>query len=63
MELAKRFDGIFSSAYVGHIKSKPEFYHHVLGKLKPAQAKEIIFWDDTPRNIEVARDVGIQAEF
>lgn len=62
MGFAQEFDGMFSSAYIGHMKSKPEFYHHILHKLTPMQAEEIIFWDDTPHNVATAREVGIQAE-
>jgi len=62
MGFAARFDGAFSSAYVGYMKPEAEFFHHILHKLMPVDAGEILFWDDTLENIIAAREVGLHAE-
>jgi len=62
MGFANAFDGIFSSAHVGYTKRDPRFFEHILQTLHPVKATEILFWDDTPAKVEVARSAGIQAE-
>jgi putative hydrolase of the HAD superfamily len=62
MGFAGRFDGIFSSAHIGYTKHEPAFFAAVLEALPGAQAQEILFWDDSPGNVAVARAAGIQAE-
>ena len=62
MELGKRFDGIFSSAHIGYMKSDPAFFENVLQQLSGIQAHEVLFWDDSPDNIAMAQQVGLQAE-
>ena len=60
MKLGERFDGIFSSAYVGYKKEQPEFFKHVIESLD-VKPEEIALWDDSKDHIESARDLGIQA--
>jgi putative hydrolase of the HAD superfamily len=62
MGFAARFDGVFSSAYMGYMKPQVEFFHHILHKLAHIKAGEILFWDDTLENIVVARTIGLHAE-
>ncbi|HLZ61951.1 MAG TPA: HAD-IA family hydrolase [Ktedonosporobacter sp.] len=62
MGFASQFDGMFSSCTIGHPKHEPAFFQHILRKLAPIQANEILFWDDTPRNVAIAREAGIHAE-
>lgn len=62
MGFADKFDGMFSSAYIGCGKEHSAFFAHILHKMAGIQANEILFWDDSPGNLEVARQVGIQAE-
>ncbi|HET8910463.1 MAG TPA: HAD-IA family hydrolase [Ktedonobacteraceae bacterium] len=62
MEFSTRFDGIFSSAYVGYAKPDREFFEAVLSGLKGIAPEEILFWDDNAGHIAAAREVGLQAE-
>ena len=62
MGFAQKFEGIFSSAHVGQVKSQPAFFEHVLRKLNGIAAHEILFWDDSAPNIVTARQSGLQAE-
>jgi putative hydrolase of the HAD superfamily len=61
MGFDKLFDGIFSSAHIGHIKPQKEFYQSIIKKLS-LPAEQILFWDDTPSHINGAKKSGIQAE-
>ncbi len=60
MGLGKRFDGVFFSCNLGYTKSDPEFYQKVIEELK-LQPGEIMYWDDDPKNVEVAKSSGINA--
>lgn len=62
MGFAGAFDGIFSSAHVGYMKNEIAFFAYVLSQLPGIKADEILFWDDSPANVEVARKVGLHAE-
>ena len=62
MGFAGKFEGMFSSAHIGYMKGESAFFTAVLEALPGVQAKEILFWDDTPANVAAARAVGIQAE-
>lgn len=62
MGLASLFDGMFSSVDLGTMKSDPAFFTTILRELDGYQAEEVLFWDDTPRNVTIAQSVGIQAE-
>ena len=62
MGLADLFDGMFSSAGLGCMKSDPAFFATILRELDGYQAGEMLFWDDTPGNVVTAQCVGIQAE-
>lgn len=62
MGFAELFDGMFSSAHIGYMKSEPRFFTSVLDALTGCQAEDVLFWDDTPANVVTAQRVGIQAE-
>jgi len=62
MEFEKFFDGIFSSAYLGHKKPNREFFERVLDKMKGIQVNEVLFWDDQQKNIDGAKAFGFNAE-
>lgn len=62
MGFVNKFDGMFSSAYIGCGKEDSAFFAHILRKLEIIQAQEILFWDDSLANIEIARQAGLQAE-
>lgn len=62
MGFAQQFDGMFSTYAIEHPKHEPAFFQYILHKLAPIQANEILFWDDTPRNVAAAREVGMRAE-
>jgi len=62
MGLDRQFDGIFSSVHAGYMKNEPAFFEYVLQQLPGVQANEVLFWDDSPGNVETARRVGLQAE-
>jgi putative hydrolase of the HAD superfamily len=56
------FDGVFSSADVGSMKSDPLFFETVLREIGTCQPEEVLFWDDSAGNVATARSLGIQAE-
>ena len=61
MELGSRFDGIFSSAAIGHRKPQHQFFAHITSTLGPSVPSDLIFFDDVPANVEGARAAGWQA--
>ncbi|GCE10778.1 HAD-IA family hydrolase [Tengunoibacter tsumagoiensis] len=62
MNFVEAFDGIFSSVYVGYLKDHPGFFLEVLKQLEHIQPAEVLFWDDTPKNVTAAREAGLYAE-
>ncbi|PTM39974.1 HAD family phosphatase [Bosea sp. 124] len=54
------FDGVVVSAHEGVIKPDPEIYHILLRRYGLAAA-DCIFVDDSAKNIEAARGVGMKA--
>jgi putative hydrolase of the HAD superfamily len=55
------FDAIFNSAEVAALKNDPVYYDRVTERLS-LRPDEILFWDDTYRNVEIARAYGWSAE-
>ena len=53
-------DGAFFSYQLGFTKAEPEFFHEVLNQLG-ADAKDVEYWDDDQKNVDVAKSVGIDA--
>ena len=54
------FDGVVVSAHEGVIKPDPEIYHILLRRYGLAAA-DCVFVDDSAKNIEAARGVGMKA--
>jgi putative hydrolase of the HAD superfamily len=61
MGLVDLFDRLFFSCEIGWKKSHPSFYRHIQVALGLA-GEEILFWDDTPPNVEAARSCGWKAK-
>lgn len=57
--LREKFDRTFFSYKLGHTKSDPEFFEIVLRELQ-AKPEEVSYWDDDPKNVEVAKGLRIQ---
>jgi putative hydrolase of the HAD superfamily len=60
--LKKHFDGTFVTCEVGYDKSQKEYWEQVIGKLG-LQPEEILFFDDTKKNVDMAQSMGIDAHF
>lgn len=58
--LKDEFDRAFFSSELGHTKSEPIFFERVLEELQ-AQPQDVSYWDDDPKNVDVANQVGIQS--
>lgn len=58
--LKKHFDGFMFSYDIGYEKHAPEYFEGVLKRLglKPDEA---MYWDDDPKNVDIANSVGIDA--
>jgi len=62
MGFGDSFDGVFSSAHLGHKKPSEEYFKKILDKLD-LEPEEIMFWDDSRENVEVAKKLGFDARF
>ncbi len=60
MGLGKHFDKAFFSCDLGYTKSDQEFFENVIADVK-LQPKEILYLDDDPKNIEIAKMQGINS--
>lgn len=60
-ELFSEFDGVYFSWETGFVKSQPEAYENVL-KRQNLTADECIFFDDSPKNVELAQSLGIKSQ-
>ena len=58
--LQRDFDGGFFSSDLGATKSEPEFFERVVSELQ-VEPSQINYWDDDPKNVDVAKGVGIDA--
>ena len=61
MGFSKLFDEVFNSAELGAAKPDPEFYQRITDRLEVTR-DEILFWDDSMRNVQAAREFGWHAE-
>ncbi len=59
---AHSFDKTYSSAHLGSKKSNQEFFERLVKDLGNIPKEEILFWDDSRGNVEVAKKFGINAE-
>lgn len=62
MGFSALFDGMFSSVDTGYMKNDPRFFASILTTLDDCPAENILFWDDTPVNVDTARSAGMVAE-
>lgn len=60
--LKDHFDGVFCTCDIGCDKSQPEFFQHVL-KETGVKPEEVLFFDDTQKNVDLAKTLGIDAHF
>ncbi len=58
MGFKDHFDGLFYSCDLGYRKSEPEFFKYIVNKLQIVP-QEIMYWDDDPKNVEVAKTTSI----
>jgi putative hydrolase of the HAD superfamily len=62
MEFGPLFDGMFASNEIGFCKPDAAFFTYILEKIQK-KPEEVLFWDDTQRNVDGAKELGIHAEF
>jgi len=62
MDFNTVFNKIYASAHLGYLKSDRNFFTKVLQDLPSIQKKEVLFWDNSNRNILVAKQFGMNAE-
>lgn len=60
---SKIFKAMFSSAHLGHRKHERKFFEKMLEQIKDVKKSEVLLWDDTQINIDVAKAYGIHGEF
>ena len=60
--LKDSFDGFMFSCEVGHEKHTSEYFKEVLQRLG-LSAEEVMYWDDDQKNVDAAKEVGIDARF
>lgn len=56
------FDRIYSSCNLGVKKPDPQFLQKILNDFPKINKSEVLLWDNSQRNIEAARQFGINAE-
>lgn len=61
MDFATRFDHLFASCTLGCMKPEIDYYRQITATLNLLPS-EILFWDDSARNVSRARVYGWQAE-
>lgn len=59
--LRSHFDGVFASSELGAAKLEPAFWHSVIAELQ-TPPEQILFVDDDPKNVALAREMGFAAE-
>lgn len=60
--LRQHFDGVFCTCNIGYEKWQPEFFGFIFKNLN-LKPEEIMFFDDTVKNIETVSALGVQAYF
>ena len=65
MDFKNIFDGYFISCFIGYRKRHDEFWIYLMNKLEKelngVKSGEIVFFDDTQNNVDVALKFGINA--
>jgi len=59
-EFDKLFDGVFSSCDIGYKKPQKEYYEYILQTVG-SQPQDILYFDDEQENVDIARELGIEA--
>lgn len=62
MGFGEYFDDVYSSADLGSKKPAAAFYENLLKKIGSPELEDTWFFDDTPKNIDGAKAVGLNAE-
>lgn len=60
LDFGTRFDGFYYSWERGYQKSDKGFFHTILRELG-LRSEEVIVWDDEAKNVETAKELGIDA--
>ncbi|MBP9811801.1 HAD-IA family hydrolase [Candidatus Gracilibacteria bacterium] len=60
MKFDSLFDGIFCSCEIGLKKPQKEYYEYILDSLS-ISGEDVLYFDDSLENIEVARSIGINS--
>ncbi|NMP23712.1 HAD family hydrolase [Sulfobacillus harzensis] len=61
MGLAAHVEQVFASCRVGHIKPSESYLSAIVSGLGCSKG-ELLLWDDSPYNVEQAREFGLKAE-
>lgn len=59
--IMEQFDALFLSHLTGLLKPEPDAFEHVLATLG-ISPDEVLFFDDNPHNVSVARQLGISSQ-
>ena len=62
MDFTTVFNKIYASAHLGHLKSDRNFFAKVMRDLSSIKKEEVLFWDNSMKNVLVAKQFGINAE-
>lgn len=62
VKLKNLVDGSFLSCELGVKKTQREFFEKVL-KILSVTADDVMYWDDDLKNVEIAKELGIDARF
>lgn len=62
MGLGQVFNHIISSADTGCKKDNPKFYKELFKLIPEIKPREILFFDDRQKNIDIAKSLGINAK-
>ncbi|HEX7368030.1 MAG TPA: HAD family hydrolase [Candidatus Saccharimonadales bacterium] len=62
INISGSFDGLFASGLLGVIKPDKAFFARVLSSLRGVNRDEVLFWDDSDKNVAAAREFGFSAE-
>jgi putative hydrolase of the HAD superfamily len=55
---SKHFDGMFYSTEIGHPKKDVRFLRHSIAYLEIDGSQRLLFFDDQPEILEIAKDAG-----
>jgi len=66
MGFGKIFKKVYSSAQIGYLKENPNFFNSMLKDIQKhflpdIKASEVLFFDDTEKNVKAAQEYGVNA--